>query len=151
MVEGPSLLEYVMHQLALLACALVLVTPLSAQQPGGGRGRGMMGPSLEELTTRLKLDSSQVVKIRPLLEKFIADTKGAREVMMANMQAVRNGETTRDAVQAETQAAMMVIRDNRELLNQGIRACLTPEQLREFDSWLAEEAARRQQQRRPPS
>ena len=54
-------------------------------------------------------------------------------------------ETTREAVQAENQAAMMVVRDNRQSLNQAIRACLTPEQQKEFDAWLAELAAQRPQ------
>ena len=138
----------------MLAAGLVLTlaTPVLAQGQGGGRGRGMMmGPAIEDLTERLKLDSAQVVKIKPMLQKFLADSKGAREVLQANMQAVRNGETTRDAVQAENQAAMMVIRDHRESLNRGIRAVLTPEQQKEFDAWLAEQTERMQRMQRPPN
>ena len=138
----------------MLAAGLVLAlaTPVLAQGQGGGRGRGMMmGPAIEELKERLKLDSAQVEKIKPRLQKFLADSKGAREVLQANMQAVRNGETTRDAVQAENQAAMMVIRDHRERLNQEIRAVLTPEQRKEFDAWLAEQAERMQRMQRPPN
>jgi Spy/CpxP family protein refolding chaperone len=135
----------------LLGLALTVATPVMAQGQGG-RGRGMMmGPAIEDLKERLKLDSSQVEKIKPMIEKFVADTKGARETMQANMQAVRNGETTRDAVQAENQAAMMVIRDHRETLNQGIKAVLTPEQQKEFDAWLAEQAERMQRMQRPPN
>jgi Spy/CpxP family protein refolding chaperone len=107
--------------------------------------------SLEELRDRLQLDSSQVAKIKPMLEKFAADTKGARETMRSNMQKVRNGETTREAVQAENQAAMMVIREHLDALNKDIRACLTPEQQKEFDAWIAERAARMKQMGRPPN
>ena len=138
-----------MRGLLVLGLALTVATPVMAQGQGG-RGRGMMGPAIEDLKERLKLDSSQVEKIKPLIQKFMADTKGAREVVQANMQAVRNGETTRDAVQAENQAAMMVIRDHRQTLNQGIKAVLTPEQQKEFDAWLAEQAERMQRMQRPP-
>lgn len=135
----------------VLGLVLTLATPLMGQGQGGGRGRGMMmGPAIEELKERLKLDSTQVEKIKPLLQKFLADTKGARETVQANMQAVRNGETTRDAVQAENQAAMMVIRDNRDALNREIRAVLTPQQQKEFDLWLKEQAERMQRMQRPP-
>jgi predicted deacetylase len=133
----------------VMGLTLMLAGPVMAQG-GGGRGRGMMAPAIEDLKERLKLDSTQVEKIKPLLQKFLADTKGAREVVQANMQAVRNGETTREAVQAENQAAMMVIRDHRETLNLGIRQNLTPEQQKEFDAWLAEQAERMQRMQRPP-
>lgn len=138
---------------ALAFCALwsLAAGPVLAQEPGaGGPRRGGMMLTIEELTTRLKLDSSQVLKIQPLLDKYTAETKGAREVMRANMQAVRNGETTREAVEAENQAAMMVIRDHSETLQKDIRACLTPEQQKTFDEWMAERAQRMQQMRRPP-
>ena len=138
-----------MRGLLVLGLALTVATPVMAQGQGG-QGRGMMGPAIEDLKERLKLDSSQVEKIKPLIQKFMADTKGAREVVQANMQAVRNGETTRDAVQGENQAAMMVIRDHRQTLNQGIKAVLTPEQQKEFDAWLAEQAERMQRMQRPP-
>lgn len=141
-----------MRGMLVLGLALTLATPVMGQEQGGGRGRGMMmGPAIEDLKERLKLDSAQVEKLKPLLQKFLADTKGARETVQANMQAVRNGETTRDAVQAENQAAMMVIRDNREALNQEIRAVLTPEQQKEFDVWLKEQAERMQRMQRPPN
>ena len=136
----------------VLGLALTLATPAMGQEQGGGRGRGMMmGPAIEDLKERLKLDSTQVEKIKPLLQKFLADTKGARETVQANMQAVRNGQTTRDAVQAENQAAMMVIRDNRDALNKEIRAVLTPEQQKEFDLWLKEQQERMQRMQRPPN
>lgn len=140
------------RMMQMLVASVVLAAPLAAQQgpPGGPGGRGGMGMmSIEELSTRLKLDESQKTKVKALLDKFTADTKGARETIMGNMQAVRNGETTREAVEGENQAAMMVVREYMDGLNKEIRTCLTPDQVKEFDAYLAERA-QRMGNRRPP-
>lgn len=137
-----------MRTLRVLALLFVTAASLSAQQGQGPRRFG--GPTIEELTSALNLDAAQQARIKPMLEKFAADTRGAREVMMGNMQKVRNGETTREAVQAENAAAMMVVRDYAEGLNKDIRAVLTPEQAKLFDEYLAERARRMAEMRRPP-
>jgi Spy/CpxP family protein refolding chaperone len=142
-----------MGKAALVALAIALgAGTVAAQGPesGGGR-RGMMMMSLEDLSARLQLDSSQVTKIKPMLEKFAAETKGARDALRANMQAVRNGEKTREAVSGENQAAMVVIREHLDVLNKDIRTCLTPEQQKTFDAWVAERAERMKQMGRPPN
>lgn len=128
----------------------LLLTPLllPAQQGQGPRRFG--GPTIEELTTALSLTADQQLKIRPMLDKFGEDTRGARNVIMTNMQKVRNGEATREEVQAENSAAMMVVRDYMEGLNKDIRGVLTPDQVKLFDAWLAERARRMAEMRRPP-
>ena len=100
-------------------------------------------------TTKLQLDSTRQEK-SSLIAKFEADTKGARETMMGNMQKVRNGETTREAVQVETGMAMMVVREHLDTLTKSVRAVLRPDQIKVFDEWLAERARRMAQMRRPP-
>lgn len=137
-----------MRTLPLLTLLVAAAPLLPAQQGQGPRRFG--GPNIEELTATLNLDSAQQEKIRPMLDRFAADTKGAREVMMGNMQKVRNGETTREAVQAENAAAMMVVRDYAEGLNKEIRAVLRPDQVKLFDEYLAERARRMAEMRRPP-
>ncbi len=136
----------------VVALAAVAAMPVAAQQGQGGGGRGMMrGITMEELAARVKLEESQKPGIQVLLDKYTTDTKVARETMQANMQAVRNGETTMEAVQGENQAAMLVMREKMDSLTKDIRACLTPEQQKEFDAYLAERAQRMQGGRRPPS
>lgn len=134
--------------LEVLVATAVVAMPLTAQQGRGPGGRGMM-MTVEELTSRLSLDVAQQSKVKGLLDRFAADTRGARETLMGNMQAVRNGETTREAVEGENQAAMMVIRDYSDSLNQAIRNQLTPDQAKRFDAYLAERA-QRMGNRRPP-
>lgn len=116
---------------------------LVAQGPGGGMRGGMMAaPQLEELKTALTLDAEQEAKVKALLEKFEADTKGARETVQKNMQAMRDGTAT-DATRGENMAAMMVIREHNDQLNKQIRELLQPEQYAAFDAWLAARQARR--------
>jgi len=131
----------------MFALLLSFASNLPAQQGQGGRRFGM---AIEELTEKLQLDSAQQEKIRPMVTKFEADTKGARETMMGNMQKVRNGETTREAVQVENGMAMMVVREHLDTLNKGIRGVLRPDQIKVFDEWLAERARRMAEMRRPP-
>jgi len=132
----------------VLAAAALLAVPLAAQPGRGPAGRGMM-MTVEELTGRLNLDASQQSRIRSLLDRFAADTRGARETLMGNMQAVRNGETTREAVEGENQAARLVIREFSDSLDREIRAQLRPDQVNRFDAYLAERA-QRMGNRRPP-
>ena len=129
---------------ALLVFSASLVT---AQQGPGGRRFGM---AIEDLTEKLQLDSTQQERIRPLIGKFEADTRGARETMMGNMQKVRNGETTREAVQVENGMAMMVVREHLDTLTKRVRGVLRPDQIKLFDEWLAERARRMAEMRRPP-
>ena len=131
----------------LMILSVAFVSNLPAQQGSGGRRFGM---ALDELKQKLELDSAQEAKIAPMVTKFEADTKGAREAIMANMQKVRNGETTREAVQVENGMAMMVVRDHMEGLTKEIRTVLRPDQIKVFDEWLAERARRMAEMRRPP-
>jgi hypothetical protein len=137
-----------MRTTVLAALFVLSAGILSAQQGPGGRRFGM---AIEELTEKLQLDSTQQEKIRPLISKFEADTKGARETMMGNMQKVRNGETTREAVQVENGMAMMVVREHLDTLTKSVRAVLRPDQIKVFDEWLAERARRMAEMRRPPT
>ena len=131
----------------LIMLSVAVVSNLPAQQGSGGRRFGM---ALDELKQKLELDSAQEAKIKPMVAKFEEDTKGAREAIMANMQKVRNGETTRDAVQVENGMAMMVVQDHMEGLTKEIRTVLRPDQIKIFDEWLAERARRMAEMRRPP-
>ena len=132
---------------SLFILSIAVVSSLPAQQGSGGRRFGM---ALDELKQKLELDSAQEAKIKPMVAKFEEDTKGAREAIMANMQKVRNGETTREAVQVENGMAMMVVREHMEGLTKQIRTVLRPDQIKVFDEWLAERARRMAEMRRPP-
>ena len=124
---------------------------LDAQQgpPGGGGGR-MMGPSVEELAKVFSLDASQQTKVRALIDKYLADTKGARESLMKNFQAMRDGSGDPDALREENMAAMFVVREGNEQLNKDIRAGLKPDQQKAFAQWLAERRERMRQMRQGP-
>jgi Spy/CpxP family protein refolding chaperone len=126
-------------------------TSLAAQQPpaSGGMGgmRMMQGPTLEGLTTALKLDSAQQVKVKELLDTYQAETKAPRETMMENMGMVREGAVTMESVREANQQAMTKIREQRDKLYADIKALLTAEQVPRFDTWLSQQ---RMGGRRPP-
>jgi Spy/CpxP family protein refolding chaperone len=132
-------------------CLALGVGTASAQQgpPGGGRGL-MGGPQLEELTKALNLDAGQHAKVKAMVDKFQADTKGARETLMKNFQSMRDGSGNADALREENMGAMFVVRDGMDQLNKSIRGVLSPEQQKAFDQWLAERRQRMQQMRQGP-
>lgn len=133
--------------------AVFLSFPASAQQgPPGGGMRRMGAPSIEELTTKLNLNADQQTKVKGMLAQFETDTKGARDVLMKNMQAVQAGTVDRESVRDENTMAMTHVRDKAELLNKDIRGILDAEQQKAFDAYLAERAAQMQQRRQgaPP-
>jgi len=136
------------------ALAALLSLPALAQQgpPPGGGMRRMGAPSVEELTTRLNLTGDQQTKTKAMLAQFDTDTKGAREVLMKNFQAVQAGTVDREAVRDENTMAMTHVRDKAEQLNKDIRVILDAEQQKAFDQYLAERAAQMQQRRQggPP-
>jgi len=110
-------------------------------------GRALAGPNLEELTTRLNLTADQQAKVKAMVSKFEGDTKGVRETLTKNMQAIQSGAADPAALREENMAAMMVLREDANKLNQDIRAVLTPEQQAEFDKYLEEQRARMRQGR----
>lgn len=132
-------------------CLALGVGAASAQQgPPGGR-RGLMGaPQLEELTKTLNLDAGQQTKIKAMVDKFQADTRGARETLMKNFQAMRDGSGNADALREENMAAMFVVRDHMDQLNKDIRGALNADQQKAFDQWVAERRQRMQQMRQGP-
>jgi len=134
--------------LAAVAVA-VLAAPLAAQGRGAP-GRMMAGPSLEELKTALTLTETQVPKVDALIKKFEEDTKEPRATMSQNMQMVRDGSVTQDAVREANQAAMAKIRAGREQLNEAIKAELDETQKAAFEKHLAAQAQRAPGRRPPP-
>ena len=141
-----------MHLARGITTGLILLTlgagALDAQQgpPAGGGGR-MIGPSVEELTKVLHLSAGQQTKSRVLIDKFLADTKGARETLMKNFQAMRDGSGDPNALREENMAAMFVVREGNDQLNKDIRAGLNADQQKAFDQWLAERRDRMRQMR----
>ena len=139
------------RRIGLLAgvAVAVLAAPLAAQGRGAP-GRMMAGPSLEELKTALALTETQVPKVDALIKKFEEDTKEPRATMSQNMQMVRDGSVTQDAVREANQAAMGKIREGREKLNEAIKAELDETQKTAFDKYLAAQAQRGPGRRPPP-
>jgi Spy/CpxP family protein refolding chaperone len=132
--------------LAVVAGLALAVAPVAAQGgPGGGMGR-MGVPNLEELTTKLSLTADQQTKIKGLITKFEADTKGVRETLAKNRQAIQSGADPA-SFREENMAAMMVLREDAGKLNSDIRALLTPEQQGTYDQYLEEQRARMRQGR----
>ena len=141
-----------MRILTVISALSLLAFPLAAQQgQGQGGGARRFGAALEELQEKLQLDSAQKAKIQPMVAKFEADTKGARETMRANMEKVRNGQATREEVQAESGMAMMVIGESMNGLMKDIRPVLRPDQVKTLDDWVAERQRRMSEMRRPPA
>jgi hypothetical protein len=139
-----------MRFLTVISALALLVSPLAAQQgqPAGPRRFGM---ALEELQEKLQLDSAQKARIQPMVAKFEADTKGARESMRANMEKVRNGQATREEVQAENGMAMMVVAESMNALMKDVRPVLRADQLKTLDDWIAERQRRMAEMRRAPA
>ena len=126
--------------LAVVAGLVLAVAPVAAQGPGGG-GMGRMGvPNLEELTAKLSLTADQQTKIKTLITKFEADTKGVRETLAKNREAIQSGADPA-SLREENMAAMMVLREDAGKLNGDIRALLTPEQQGTYDQYLEEQRA----------
>ena len=141
---------------AAMLAAIVLAAPAVAQQPGGGAGRGgmrgmMAAPSSEELTKELSLNAKQQETLIELLMVLETDTKDAREAMMENMQMVRDGSVTMDAVREDNRKAMATLREANQTFNKKFKTILTDEQKTAYDAWLAKRAANRGQGRRPPA
>lgn len=126
------------RRLGFLAALMVVAgaAPLAAQGPRGGMGR-LAAPSLEELTTALKLTGDQQEKVGKLLAKWDGDTKGARETLTRNMQAMQQGGDV-EALRSESMMAMQHVREQSEEMNKSIRGVLTPDQVKAFDEWLAQ-------------
>ena len=138
--------------LTLAALTALLALPAVAQQgpPPGGGMRRMGVPSIEELTTRLNLTADQQPKVKAMIAQYDTDTKGARDVLMKNMQAVQAGTVDRESVRDESTMALTHMRDRAEQLNKEIRGILDADQQKAFDQYLAERAAQMQQRRQGP-
>jgi Spy/CpxP family protein refolding chaperone len=133
--------------LAVVAGLVLAVAPVTAQGGPGGGGMGRMGvPNLEELTAKMSLTADQQTKIKTLITKFEADTKGVRETLAKNRQAVQSGADPA-SFREENMAAMMVLREDAGKLNSDIRGLLTPEQQGTYDQYLEEQRARMRQGR----
>lgn len=125
---------------------------LAAQQggPPGGQGGGarrMGAPSIEELKTALNLAPDQQEKVSKIIAKWEADTKGARETLMKNFQAMQAGTGDAEALRADNMMAMAFMREQSEEMNTQIRGVLTPDQNKAFDAWIAERMQRMRQGR----
>jgi Spy/CpxP family protein refolding chaperone len=120
---------------------------LAAQQgQGGGAPRRLAAPSLEELKTVLSLSPDQSGKVGKLIATWEGETKGAREVLTRNFQAMQSGGDV-EALRAESMMAMQHLRERSEAMNAQIREVLSPEQNKAFDAWIAERAQRMRQGR----
>ena len=74
-----------------------------------------------------------------------------RESMRANMEKVRNGQATREEVQAENGMAMMVVAESMKGLMKDIRPVLRADQVKTLDDWIAERQRRMAEMRRAPA
>jgi Spy/CpxP family protein refolding chaperone len=120
---------------------------LAAQQSqGGGMQRRLAAPTLEELKTALNLNPDQSDKVGKILAKWDEETKGAREILTANFQAMQSGGDV-EALRAESMMAIQHIRERSEEMNTQIRGVLTPDQSKAFDAFIAERMQRMRQGR----
>lgn len=120
---------------------------LAAQQGQGGRApRRMAAPSLEELKTALNLSPDQSDKVGKIIATWDGETKGAREILTRNFQAMQAGGDV-DALRGESMMAIQYVRERSEAMNTRIREVLSPEQNKVFDAWIAERAQRLRQGR----
>ncbi len=133
-----------------LVAGLVMAAPVAAQQGGGMRMGGMGAPSMEVLKKELALTSEQEPKVQKVLDAFAADTKEPREALMENMQMIRDGVVTREAVQADNTAAMGKIRERTAKLHEDLKGVLTAEQYAKYEGYLEAQRAQMRGQRPPP-
>ena len=120
---------------------------LAAQQgQGGGMQRRLSAPTLEELKTALNLNPDQSDKVGKIVATWGEETKGARELLTANFQAMQSGGDV-EALRAESMMAMQHIRERSEEMNTQIRGVLTPDQSKAFDAFIAERMQRMRQGR----
>lgn len=135
-----------------LVAGLVMAAPVSAQQGQGG-GMRMMGggmPPMEVLKKELALTAEQEPKVQKILDAFTADIKEPRETLMENMQMIRDGITTREAVQADNSAAMARITERGAKATAELKGVLTEEQFAKYEAYLEAQRARRMGGQRPP-
>ena len=120
---------------------------LAAQQgQGAGAPRRLAAPPIEELKTVLSLSPDQGDKVGRIIAKWDGETKGAREILTRNFQAMQAGGDI-EALRGESMMAMQFVRERSEEMNTQIRGVLTPEQNQAFDAWIAERAQRMRQGR----
>lgn len=134
--------------MGLTLLAALLAVPVAAQGPGGGRG--MAGPSIEDLKKELNLTPEQEPKVKAVLDRLAEESRDDRETMMENMQMVREGIVSRESIQGETATIMGRMRERSTKANAEIRTLLTPEQVKAFDAWLEARAQRRPGRMPPP-
>ena len=108
--------------------------------------RRLSAPTLEELKTALNLNPGQSDTVGKILAKWGEETKGARELLTANFQAMQSGGDV-EALRAESMMAMQHIRERSEEMNTQIRGVLTPDQSKAFDAYIAERMQRMRQGR----
>lgn len=123
-------------RLALVAMLVVAAAPLAAQggggPPGGGRGMGGRGMNIEAMTALYTLTPEQVTKADALLKAYQAQVMPLQQYMMAQRQG--GGEVNADSMKKST--------DLRTKFNADIKALLTGDQVKKFDSVQAAQAAR---------
>jgi Spy/CpxP family protein refolding chaperone len=123
-------------RLALVAMLVVAAAPLAAQggggPPGGGRGMGGRGMNIEAMTTLYTLTPEQVTKADALIKAYQESTRPLQQYMMAQRQG--GGEVNADSMKKST--------DLRTKFNADIKALLTGDQVKKFDSVQAAQAAR---------
>lgn len=139
-----------------LAALVMAAGPAAAQQGQGGGMRmmgGMMGGgvTLDVLKKELAITPEQEPAIQKILEAFQADIKEPRETLMENMQMIRDGVVTREAVQGENTAAMTKIRDRTTKMNEELKGVLTEEQVKKYEAWLEAQRGQMMQRQRPPA
>ena len=123
-------------RLALVAMLVVAAAPLAAQggggAPGGGRGMGGRGMNIEAMTALYTLTPEQVTKADALIKAYQESTRPLQQYMMAQRQG--GGEVNADSMKKST--------DLRTKFNADIKALLTGDQVKKWDSVQAAQAAR---------
>jgi len=126
---------------------LIGVTAAEAQgRPGGGRGMGpplddaAFRPTIASLTTLLQLTPDQVMRITPLRDTLLLNTRSARQearaVRAAMAEARRSGASADSmaALRAKLQGIMLGMMPARTQFHAAVRALLTEEQAKVFDA-----------------
>lgn len=143
---------------------LLLVGAAAAAQQGKGMGRmgGMGGgmpalddatfqPTIERLTTLLDLSADQAVKLQPLRDSLLQETKTlraeateARDALRAGRQAGVGADSVA-TLRATVQASMKAFMPARLRLHERIKPLLTTEQAARLDAHHAEQMQKMQQ------
>ena len=128
----------------------LLVGAAAAAQQGkgmGGTGGGMAAlddanfqPTIEHLTTMLELSADQALKMKPLRDSLLLETKTLRAEAKQGREALRNacqagvGADSVATLRTHAQGSMKAFMPARLWFHERIKSVLTPEQAARLDA-----------------